>query len=345
MHPDSRLQAAIQEARKFGANLPRPENEANTGDWIIRPLLLAAGYANHEVFSQTTDVSGKFPDYTVLPNTDHTWYVEAKAFGTALDNRHVDQALNYAHQNGRRWVVLTNGRAWRLYDDAIPGTSSERLVAEADLQDETIVPFLSALSNDSVRKDGVAPFARVANLRRALEREIGKHNSPVIGAIVKVLKKDPRHASITAADVCRALAEIARPAASDPGQAIQEHATEAGREPEPFPSSGITVRLKAKRLHAVARFENPAMVLLPGCQLTKDTTPANRVWHSKTVAALMAQGLVEERVGWYEVIGEIRCGSPSGASDLVTGYAANGWHCWLDEDGAPINKYRQKSKG
>src|SRR5690242_10739344 len=94
-----------------------PPNESTTCEWVIYPLLQAVGYAKREIISRFVDNNGQFPDYTILPDTSYTWFLEAKAWNVSLEDRHSQQSLNYANQNGKRWVVLTNGREWRLYDN------------------------------------------------------------------------------------------------------------------------------------------------------------------------------------------------------------------------------------
>jgi predicted type IV restriction endonuclease len=185
------VKRAVGDAQRFLGELSPPPNEANTCDWVIRPLLLALGYENFEISSQVGDVSNKFPDYTVLPQTEHTWYLEAKAWSVALESIHVDQALNYAHSNGRRWVVLSNGREWRLYDDRIVGKSADRLVATARL-DETdhICRFLAALSRDSIQGKAVEVFAAERRVRDYLTKAVADAKSSVIAAVVQVAKRD-----------------------------------------------------------------------------------------------------------------------------------------------------------
>jgi predicted type IV restriction endonuclease len=116
------LTDAISEALALGKS---DLNEACTCQWIIMPLLQAAGYSLYDIQPQQTDPAGKIPDYTILPDSEHTWFLEAKAWGVALNDQHAQQALIYAYTNNRRWVVLTNGREWRLYDNSIPGELSE----------------------------------------------------------------------------------------------------------------------------------------------------------------------------------------------------------------------------
>lgn len=188
---ESNLRQAIAEAQKFLGERTAPPNEANTCDWIIRPLLLSLGYENFEISSQMGDAASKFPDYTILPQTGHTWYLEAKAWSASLDSLHVDQALNYAHSNGQRWVVLSNGQEWRLYDDLIRGKSPDRLVSTARLTDtDEIYRFLSALSRASILAGKVAQFANERRVRDYLAREVQNPASAAIKAITKVASQE-----------------------------------------------------------------------------------------------------------------------------------------------------------
>src|SRR5690348_16922462 len=129
------MQEELERIRGYLTNAnARPSNEANTCHWIVSPLLRQCGYDYHEIDVQAHDAAGKFPDYAILPNTSHTWFLEAKAWSESLADTHVIQALNYAHTKGRRWVVLSNGREWRLYDDHIIGMEpADRLIAVARL--------------------------------------------------------------------------------------------------------------------------------------------------------------------------------------------------------------------
>ena len=139
------LANAISEA--IATAKPPPPNESTTCEWIIYPLLLAAGYSRRDLVSRTADNNGQFPDYCIMPDSPHCWYLEAKAWSVALEDKHALQSLNYANQNGMRWVVLSNGREWRLYDNRIEGTATEKVAASANLDDlRGVEAFLEAVS-------------------------------------------------------------------------------------------------------------------------------------------------------------------------------------------------------
>jgi hypothetical protein len=125
----------------------------------------------------------------------------------------VNQALNYANQNGKRWVVLTNGRAWRLYDNTICAAAKEKLVAEASIQDTaSATRFLTAISRPSVMEDGLPRFSREERERlkaatrrgalvRILESALADESSPLVIAMLAALKGQEDLAELTAEDL------------------------------------------------------------------------------------------------------------------------------------------------
>jgi hypothetical protein len=202
-----------------------PPNESNTCEWVILPILYAIGYAKRDVVSRDADSAGKFPDYTLLPGEpQHTFYVEAKAWKVDLEDGHANQALNYANQNGRRWVVLTNGRHWRLYDNDIRGMPSDKMVAEMHLEHgEQTVRFLEAIGKASVCSGMLPQFAaeeadrrkraqeeerlkqevtaRRARLSDVLEAELAGESSRLLAAMLAHLQGREGLGDVTAGDL------------------------------------------------------------------------------------------------------------------------------------------------
>ena len=163
------IEEAVQEALEH-VNDP-PPNESNTCDWIILPLLHAAGYARRDITSRLADNNGQFPDYTVLRDDPlHTWFVEAKAWNVILKANHAQQALNYANQNGKRWVVLTNGQVWQLYDNSVQGLAEAKQVLQVRLKHvEAITEFLKAIGKQSVCSNQLEPTVYAIKQRQEIE--------------------------------------------------------------------------------------------------------------------------------------------------------------------------------
>ena len=58
-------------------------------------------------------MSGGWP----WPKLDSTsiGIAEVKSAGTALNNNHLRQVVNYGAHKGIEWVLLTNGIVWKVY--------------------------------------------------------------------------------------------------------------------------------------------------------------------------------------------------------------------------------------
>ncbi len=188
-------------------------NEASTCDWIIRPLLHAAGYKRYEILPQGIDATKQKPDYTILPNSEHTWFLEAKAWNNELSDVHVKQSLVYAFTNNRRWAVLTNGQQWRLYDNRIEGELAAKLICEVALADvEAAVRFLEAIGPDSMTGGGIEAFAQNARLAHALAAELSDPESALIKAAHRIMRTQYGLQSVGREQVCGALRGLlARP--------------------------------------------------------------------------------------------------------------------------------------
>src|SRR5581483_3105007 len=205
------LKDAIEEALSY--NDDPPPNESSTCEWVILPLLWAAGYARREIISRVADTNGQFPDYTVLPNTPEcTWYAEAKAWSVSLEDRHAQQSLNYANQNGKRWVVLTNGRVWRLYDNRTQGLAADKLIAEAHLADiSAFTEFLTAVGKASVCSGGLERYTVRARLTSILNTQLQKPDSEIIRGLRNILRSQVGLSDVQGVDIAAYFQELLAP--------------------------------------------------------------------------------------------------------------------------------------
>lgn len=198
------LSNAIAEAAAYYDS--PPPNEACTCYWIVDPILKALGYDRKEILPQLADGGNQFPDYTILPGTDFTWYLEAKAWNVSLQDSHVQQSLNYANTSGKRWVVLTSGRRWRLYDNHVIGVAADKLVADMELRDgATALEFLRAISRDGMTSGMVERFAASSRLNAVLSEGLANPESDLIRAVWQKLKSRPGLAGITRQQVVEAI--------------------------------------------------------------------------------------------------------------------------------------------
>ncbi len=261
-----------EEVEKIAADyLPDPpQNEADTCHWIVYPLLLACGYAPRDISSQRSDAIREFPDYTLLLNApQHTWFVEAKAWNVMLEDRHAQQALNYTNTNGKRWVVLTNGRVWRLYDNSIQGVADDKRAAEANLDNPaSVVEFLTALSKEAVCGDQVAGYALRSRLRATLDTELRASDSKLIDVITRTLRNDYALNNIKSQDVAGFFNIIGPPAEHKPEQ-HRSRKRQVQTPPDAKASKDVSALLECgfdkvvQQTHTLAR-RKPAAVRFEG---------------------------------------------------------------------------------
>ncbi len=265
------LTDAISEALATGSS---ELNEACTCDWVVKPLLEAAGYQRLDILPQGADAAGKYPDLTILPDSPCRWFVEAKAWGVALKDEHAWQALTYAFTANGRWVVLTNGREWRLYDNSIGGEPSDKLMARVELKDvDEAARFLQAIGKRSVLEGRVEEYAAAAILARVLGQELTDPASDIVKAIRQRLRSRPGLSGVTAEQIAAFFKER-RPPPPPP--------------PTPPPAEeGYAMEELYSRSGELVRFHRPVSLHLPGSAPVPASTWVDLA--SETVAWLVAQ--------------------------------------------------------
>ncbi len=90
-------------------------NEADTVQRLVVFFNEVLGYDQLEEITREAQVRDKYVDIAIKLDGTVKFLVEAKAAGTDLRNRHIDQAKGYAADANIRWVLLTNGVIWSLY--------------------------------------------------------------------------------------------------------------------------------------------------------------------------------------------------------------------------------------
>lgn len=111
----------------------RDVSEADTVTLVKDLLSDVFGYDKYAELTSEHSIRGTYCDLAVRINEKLAELIEVKAIGTALDDRHVKQAVDYASNQGVEWVALTNGCAWRLYQVIFAKPIDKRLLCEVDL--------------------------------------------------------------------------------------------------------------------------------------------------------------------------------------------------------------------
>lgn len=90
----------------------RDVSEADTVTLVKEVLSQVLGYDKFTELTGQYQVRGQFCDLAIKLGESLTHLIEVKAVGVALSDRHLQQVLAYATNEGVEWVVLTNGIAW-----------------------------------------------------------------------------------------------------------------------------------------------------------------------------------------------------------------------------------------
>jgi len=156
-----RFATAFREARERGAN------ESDTVMYLIKFCEDVLGYDSLKgEISKELAIKDRYCDVALKVDGAVRVIVEAKAAGSALHDKHIEQAENYASRAGINWVVLTNTIDWRLYHLTFAegeGITHELafevdLLKQLDADPEAAWSRLSLLTRESVHDDGLGEF-------------------------------------------------------------------------------------------------------------------------------------------------------------------------------------------
>ena len=90
-------------------------NEADTLKGIVKVFEEVLGYDSWTEISREFEVKCKYVDLAIKIDGTIKFFVEVKAAGKKLRQRHVEQVELYAAQGNIPWLLVTNGVEWRLY--------------------------------------------------------------------------------------------------------------------------------------------------------------------------------------------------------------------------------------
>lgn len=155
-------------------------NEAQTSQVIVLQVFQALGYDiwnPFEVVAQSHSGGGSgayAPDFTIRLHGANCFVVEVKALEKDFSANDRMQPVNYVNALGRRWAVLTNGKAWHFYDNKVDKPAADKLALTVDLQDTRAADYLKRLLSRSVWLAAEAEH-NLASEVQAIGQEIRKH--------------------------------------------------------------------------------------------------------------------------------------------------------------------------
>ncbi len=93
----------------------RDVNESDTVTIITDILEEVFGFDKYDEITREYAIQGTYCDLAIKTQKRVEYLIEVKAIGIDLKEIHLRQAVNYAAQEGIKWVVLTNGLQWQVH--------------------------------------------------------------------------------------------------------------------------------------------------------------------------------------------------------------------------------------
>ena len=130
----------------FQAAYEQGMNESDTSLRISKFCETVLGYDVFNEVSREHAVKERNVDYAIKCNGKVQFFIEVKQAGSALKEKHVEQASNYAANAGVQWVLLTNGKNWNMYHLTFDEGIQLDLVWSIDLLEGNIKDSAAKLS-------------------------------------------------------------------------------------------------------------------------------------------------------------------------------------------------------
>ncbi|MEO6710573.1 MAG: type I restriction enzyme HsdR N-terminal domain-containing protein [Planctomycetota bacterium] len=179
----------------MNAQRDRDVSEADTVT-IVKDLLSEVfGYDKYAELTSEHAIRGTYCDLAIHFDGKLQLLIEVKAIGSALQDRHVKQTIDYAANQGVEWVVLTNGIEWVLFRVIFKKPIEKEEVVhinlcEIDLRDEADLEKLYLLTRAGLSKDALTEFRdRQDATNRFLLAAILLNSDAVMSAIRREVRR------------------------------------------------------------------------------------------------------------------------------------------------------------
>lgn len=191
--------------------------EADTRKIVSDMLCECLGWDKFENVTAEQMINSRYADYVVKTDDEEVFVVEVKQIGLKLKETHLNQARQYAVDEGIDWCILTNGDEWQAFRTELEGKIPvTRHVFTVRISDKDVKPAEKArlfylFSEEANRKKEIEDYyqRRIAlsganladqifsdkvinQLRCSIKNATGQRltNSEIAKALVKRLFRD-----------------------------------------------------------------------------------------------------------------------------------------------------------
>ena len=115
--------------------------EADTRKIVSDILCEYLGWDRFDNVTAEQMIGSRFADYVVRTSDEEVFVVEVKQIGLKLKETHLNQARQYAVDEGIDWIILTNGDDWQVYRTKLEGKIPvTKLVFRVTISDKETAP-------------------------------------------------------------------------------------------------------------------------------------------------------------------------------------------------------------
>ncbi len=331
---DKQRKRTLVDARNMIAALEKADgNEAETRRRVERIFERIMRYDTLAHLSRERAIRGagetEHVDFAVQiepgENASPVIMVELKRIGLELAPKHLKQVSSYAINAGCQWILLTNGRDWRLYHVEFGQPPVTKIVDQWNILDDDIEVLASKfdlISYKRVRRGGLDNLwkrTKVLAPRKLLQAVLSVE---CMRSLRRVLKRDSGVA-VTADDIVGALRKMLNQNAAS----ILEDVEVSLPQSDAAKTRRNSTKPRAQRSRVSISDLLQAELLRPSSTLFVDYKG------SRYESIIREDGAIEFEGNKYS--------SPSLAGGAVTSkhgvHAPNGWRFWQfnDPDGAP----------
>jgi hypothetical protein len=181
----------------------RDISEADTVTVIKDMMTDIFGYDKYTELTSEQQIRGTFCDLAVRVEGKIYYLAEVKSAGTALNETHLRQAVNYGAHQGIEWIILTNAITWKLYRIKFGQPVDWNEVYTFDLpsvsaRSQEALEKLFMLCRESISSDALSEYHRQAQIvNRFMVAELLQADS-VVAALRREMKR--LFASVKATD-------------------------------------------------------------------------------------------------------------------------------------------------
>jgi len=190
-----RIMSAVPKFTKvLGQARERDVNESDTVTIVTDILEEVFGFDKYTEITREYAIQGTYCDLAIKTAKRVEYLIEVKAIGIDLKDNHLRQAVNYAAQEGIKWVILTNGIMWQIHRVIVEEKVESTKLVEFDFtainprkQDDQEILFL--LCKRGVQKDLIDEYYEYRQSVNRYTVAAVVLTEPVISVIRRELRK------------------------------------------------------------------------------------------------------------------------------------------------------------